>query len=92
MSSTQSMVRPKIEDSLCSSGKQHNHGRITRNTTELQKAARLPKTHILKEEGPLNTCVVIDILGWPKECANCHWRSKSHGSEPMVWLTDVENS
>ena len=46
----------------------------------------------LKEEGPFNTCVVIDILGWPKQCANCHWRSESHlcnfykphGSEPLV--------
>ncbi|CAI7641175.1 unnamed protein product [Penicillium glandicola] len=40
----------------------------------------------------IHACVVIDIQGWPKECANCHWRSKSqlcdfyksHGSEPLV--------
>ncbi|KAJ5500716.1 hypothetical protein N7453_009767 [Penicillium expansum] len=31
----------------------------------------------LKDKGPFNACVVIDTLGWPKECANCHWKNRS---------------
>lgn len=51
-------------------------------------------THCQQEDGPFVNCVVVDAIGWPKECANCHWGGKarqcSHFVEPRDCSVDQE--
>ncbi|OQE02738.1 hypothetical protein PENVUL_c039G09237 [Penicillium vulpinum] len=39
-------------------------------------------------EGPFSYCVVIDTLGWPKECANCHWDGNDHQCSHAIELAE----
>ncbi|KAJ5411024.1 uncharacterized protein N7487_005383 [Penicillium crustosum] len=45
-------------------------------------------THCQQEEGPFPHCVVIDTLGWPKKCANCHWGGNSRQCSDFIERPD----
>ncbi|KAK4863164.1 hypothetical protein LT330_001942 [Penicillium expansum] len=61
------------------------HEKIGRNIANveaayIQRIGRMNEQEYescLKDKGPFNVCVMIDTLGWPKECANCHWKNRS---------------